>query len=155
MSLFAFIGAASALHYDQITLRLANYDMADEECGIRDGYLFHIYKKHSLRKVGYISLRLGESPGLYYLGHIGYRVDEPYRGHGYAYQALKALAPLMRQEGLISVVITTDTDNWPSRKTCEKFGCVLESTVPVPQQYRVLCSGSPAKCRYVYFPFGR
>ena len=61
----------------------------------------------------------------------------------------------MREEGLNSVVITTDTDNWPSRRTCEKLGCVLESVVPVPEAYRILCSGSTAKCRYIFFPFGR
>lgn len=149
------IGSVGSLHNDQIVLRLSNAELYDEECGIEDGYLFYIYRRHSLRKIGYISLRLGESPGLYYLGHIGYRIDEPYRGNGYAAQACRLLTPVMRQEGLLSVVITTDTDNWASRRTCEKIGCVLESVVPVPEKYRIMCSGSPAKCRYIYFPFGR
>ena len=65
------------------------------------------------------------------------------------------MTPVMQQEGLQSLVITTDTDNWASRRTCEKIGCVLESVVPVPEAYRILCSGSTAKCRYIYFPFGR
>ena len=146
MSLLSWLGSAGSLHNEQIVLRLTNVEIADEECGIADGYLFHIYKRHSLRRIGYISLRLG---------HIGYRIDEPYRGHGYAAQACRLLAPVMRQEGLLSVVITTDTDNWASRRTCENIRCVLESVVPVPEQYRVMCSGSPAKCRYIFFPFGR
>ena len=155
MSLLALLSGASSLHNEQIVLRLTNYQVSDASCGIEDGYLFHIYKRHSLRKMGYISLRLGESRGLYYLGHIGYRIDEPYRGHGYAAQACELLNPIMREEGLLSVVITTDTDNWASRRTCEKIGCILESVVPVPEEFRVMCSGSTAKCRYIYFPFGR
>ena len=155
MSILSLLSGVGALHNDQIALRLTNYELSDAECGIEDGYLFHIYKRHSLRKIGYISLRLGESPGLYYLGHIGYRIDEPFRGHGFASQACRLLTPVMRRENLLSVVITTDPDNWASRRTCEKIGCVLESVVPVPEEFRIMCSGSPAKCRYIYFPFGR
>ena len=138
-----------------IDLRLSGEDVFNEECGIQDGYVFYIYKHHGLHKMGYVSLRLGESPSLYYLGHIGYRIDEPYRGNGFAAQACRLLTPVMRRENLLSVVITTDPDNWASRRTCEKIGCVLESVVPVPEEFRIMCSGSPAKCRYIYFPFGR
>ena len=155
MSLRFLLSPSISMANESITLRLTDYDVYDAECGIEDGYLFHIYKRRSLRKIGYISLRLGESEGLYYLGHIGYRIDEPYRGHGFARQACELMAPLMQDEGLRSVVITTDVDNLPSRRTCEKLGCVLESIVPVPDRFRAVCSGSPAKCRYLYFPFGR
>ncbi len=134
----------------EIDIRLTNQDIASDEVGIQDGYVFHIYKHHGLRKIGYVSLRLGESPSLYYLGHIGYRIDPPYRGHGYAEQACRLLNDLMLQHGLRSVVITADPDNIPSRRTCERLGCVLESIVPVPDAFRVLCSGSQRKCRYIY-----
>jgi RimJ/RimL family protein N-acetyltransferase len=98
-----------------------------------------------------VSLRLGESPQLYYLGHIGYRVEEPFRGHGYAARAVAALRPVLLGLGLHTVVITTDVDNVPSRRTCERLGCVLERVAPVPPQYRALCMDSPAKCRYILF----
>ena len=142
----------SRLHFSNgvIDLRLSGEDVASEECGIQDGYVFYIYKHHGLHKMGYVSLRLGESPSLYYLGHIGYRIDPPYRGHGYAQQACELLRPLMSEHGLRSVVITTDTDNIASRRTCEHLGCALESIADVPNEYRVLCSGSDRKCRYIY-----
>ena len=133
-----------------IDLRLSDEDVASEECGILDGYVFYIYKHHGLHKMGYVSLRLGESPSLYYLGHIGYRIDPPFRGQGYARQACELIRPLIREHGLRSVVITTDPDNIASRRTCERLGCVLESIVTVPDEYRVLCSGSESKCRYIY-----
>ena len=143
----------SRLHFTNgvIDLRLSAEDVVSEECGIQDGYVFYIYKHHGLCKMGYVSLRLGESPSLYYLGHIGYRIDPPYRGHGYARQACELLKPLMAEHGLRSVVITTDTDNLPSRRTCEHLGCTLESIADVPHEYRVLCSGSEKKCRYIFF----
>ena len=142
----------SRMHFTNgaIDLRLSGEDVFNEECGIQDGYVFYIYKHHGLHKMGYVSLRLGESPSLYYLGHIGYRIDPPYRGNGYARQACELLQPLMREHGLRSVVITTDTDNVASRKTCEHLGCVLESIADVPNESRVRCSGSEKKCRHIY-----
>ena len=56
----------------------------------------------------------------------------------------------MLEHGLRSAVITTDPDNFASRRTCEHLGCVLESVVDVPPAYRVLCSGSQRKCRYIW-----
>ena len=103
----------------------------------------------SRKSAGYVSVRLGESPELYYLGHIGYRVYEGYRGQGYAHQAVKRLIPLLHGLGLKSVVITTDVDNLPSRRTCEKLGCVLERIAPVPRKHQPACMMSKAKCRYI------
>ena len=49
-----------------------------------------------------------------------------------------------------SFVITTDTDNQPSIKTCERLGCVLESTVSVPKWCQREFAISAIKRRYVY-----
>ncbi len=134
----------------EIDLCLSDEDVRDAKCGISDGYLFYLYKHRTRKYVGYVSLRLGESPSLYYLGHIGYRIDQEYRGHGYAGKACRLIVPLMQQHGLRSVVITTDVDNIPSRKTCEALGCILERIAPVPAEYRAVCSGSRQKCRYIW-----
>jgi predicted acetyltransferase len=101
------------------------------------------------RKVGYVTIRIGESPQLFYLGHIGYRINEPFRGNGYAAKAVELLIPIIRRLGYKSMVITTDEDNIPSRKTCEKLGCVLEQIVKVPNMFLDLCMGSKTKCRYI------
>ena len=134
---------------EEIALVLTPEDVRDPRLGIEDGYTFDIFARRSLRRAGYVSLRLGESPALYYLGHIGYRVEPPFRGHGYAARACGLLAPLMRQLGLRSVCITADPDNAPSRRTCENLGCELESIVDVPSAYRAVCAGSTQKCRYI------
>lgn len=134
----------------EIDLVLSNEDVADAECGITDGYTFYIYKAKTRLYLGYVSVRLGESPALYYLGHIGYRVEAEHRGHGYAGRACRLITPLLRRLRLCSLVITTDVDNLPSRHTCERLGCSLERIAPVPAAYRAVCSGSTQKCRYIW-----
>ena len=135
---------------DQIELVLSNQDVADEACGIDDGYLFSIYRAKTRDYVGYVCLRLGESPALYYLGHIGYRIEEKHRGHGWAGRACALMLPLIRRLGMESVVITTNVENIASRKTCERLGCVLERIADVPPEQRTVCAGAPQKCRYIW-----
>lgn len=132
-----------------IELRLAERHVRDAACGITDGCLWDIRARGEASPAGYVSLRIGESPALYYLGHIGYRVYEGFRGHGYAARAVRLLYPAMRARGLRSVVITTNPENAASRATCRNLGCVLESTVSVPDAYREICMGAAHKCRYV------
>jgi predicted acetyltransferase len=133
----------------EIDLKLKERFGPDRAVGSTESLVYGIYPSGTREMIGYVSLRLGESPGLYYLGHIGYRVEDGYRGHGYAAEAVHMLLPLMRKMGLRTVVITTDTDNIPSRKTSERLGCVLERVVTVPPDYLSLCMMSPAKCRYI------
>ncbi len=141
----------NTLSGDGIRLELRERTLRDRSLGIKESLTYDILKAEGGIYLGYVSLRVGESPEIYYLGHIGYRVEEPYRGHGYARKAVEALLPLIEYLGFHTLSITTDTDNLPSRKTCEHLGCVLESIVAVPYQYRPLCMNSPAKCRYILF----
>ena len=134
----------------EIDLVLSHEDVRDPECGILDGYTFYLYRAKTRHYLGYVSLRIGESPALYYLGHIGYRIEESARGRHYACRACRLMEPLLKRLRLSTVVITTDVDNLPSRKTCERLGCVLERIAPVPPAYRTVCAGSTLKCRYIW-----
>ena len=150
MLLIDFLSSLRPLYRDQeICLVLSPEDVRDPELGIEDGYTFDIYQNRPRRRIGYVSLRMGESPALYYLGHIGYRVDAPYRGHGYAAKACGMLIPFLRELQLKSVCITANPENTPSRKTCERLGCQLEYIAPVPSAYRAVCAGAAYKCRYI------
>ena len=133
-----------------IMLRVSRRDETDEKCGIVDSYSFDIYECASKQYVGYVSIRIGDSPELYYLGHIGYRIEKSFRGHGYAFRACTLLIPFLQKMRLLDLVITTDPSNYPSVKTCLKLHCVLEQTVPVPEKYQPVCSGSQAKCRFIW-----
>lgn len=68
---------------------------------------------------GEIALRVGEDASLFYLGHIGYHVDPPFRGHAAALRACRLCVPVFSKLGMRSFVITTDEDNLPSIRTCD------------------------------------
>ena len=127
----------------------------EKEMGFGRVYDYMIVPHGTHREVGRISLRMGESPCVYYFGHIGYHVDPPYRGNHYARRACALLRPLIALHGKSSVVITTDPDNWASRKTCLGLGCTLERTVAVPQEIRDRWEISAVKCRYIWRIDGR
>lgn len=134
----------------EVDLVLSNEDVADPVCGIVDGFTFYMYKARTRHYMGYVSLRMGESGGLYYLGHIGYRVEREYRGRHLAERSCRMMIPLLQRMNIRSLVITTNVENTPSRRTAERLGCELESIVAVPQEYRGICAGATHKCRYIW-----
>ena len=122
----------------------------DEDMEFGVNYDFMIAPHGKRREAGRISVRLGESPCVYYFGHIGYHIDPPFRGNHFARRACSLLKPLMLHSGKTSVVITTDPDNWASRRTCEGLGCELERTVNVPREIYSRWEISRVKCRYIW-----
>lgn len=58
----------------------------------------------------------------HWLGDIGYNIDIPFRGHNYAYKALKLIREKIINRGIDKVIITTHSDNIASQRTIEKFG---------------------------------
>ena len=98
---------------------------------------------------GGIALRVGNSLDLeLYVGHIGYNVYPPARGHHYAERSCRLLLGLARAHGLRRVWITCNPDNWASRRTCERLGCQLADIVAVPQDHPLYQRGDREKCRY-------
>ena len=69
--------------------------------------------------MGACNLRIGYTEGLYYGGHIGYSINEEYRGHHYAAKACKLLFTLAQRHEMSYLYITCNPDNLPSRKTLE------------------------------------
>ena len=112
--------------------------------------VFDIVEMSSGKVAGEIALRIGEGPGLFYLGHIGYHIDPPFRGQNGALHACRMVLPLLADMDMRSFVITTDDDNWASIRTCEKLGCSLEATVNVPLWCQAEFSISSRKRRYVF-----
>ena len=98
---------------------------------------------------GSISLRIGHNPNLdFYLGHIGYHVLPPARGHHYAERACRLLLPLARAHEHKTMWITCNPENAASRRTCERLGAKLIETVPVPRDNPLYSQGDREKCRY-------
>ena len=120
------------------------------ELGFGREMTWRITEHGSRREIGRITYRPGESPAVYFFGHIGYHIDPPWRGHHYAARACLLIAEFIRRSGKSSVVITTDPDNQASRKTCLALGCLWESEVPVDPALQKKYDISPRKERYIW-----
>ena len=83
--------------------------------------------------VGACDLRLGHNENIYYGGHIGYNVDEAYRGHHYAAKAVRLLKKQARKHGMGFVIITCNEHNAASARSCELAGCRYIETVDLPE----------------------
>jgi predicted acetyltransferase len=90
-------------------------------------YHFQMRQGDPPQEIGYIHLRTSLTPRLReFGGHIGYGVDEPFRGHRYAARACRLLFPLARRHGIDVLLITCDEANAASRRTCERIGGELQ-----------------------------
>lgn len=109
----------------------------------------YIITQHGLDKsIGTINLRVGMSDHLYYVGNIGYGVDEPFRGNHYASRACHLIKDVALAHDMNKVIITCNPDNVPSRKTCEKVGLTLLEIVDIPPHINLYQLGERQKCIY-------
>jgi predicted acetyltransferase len=69
------------------------------------------------------------------LGHIGYAVVPWRRGLGHATQAVRAVLPYARAQGLPYVEVTTDPDNFASQKVITANGGVLIEAFTKPAAF--------------------
>ena len=111
-------------------------------------YWYEIIPKALNKPVGKISIRLGDNYHSYYNGHIGYEVDEEYRGHGYSYQAAKMVLPVAKAYGMKRIYLVCDEDNIASYKTIEKLGAELVELVVPPKDYFGWYEGIPVQRIY-------
>ena len=139
------------LTFDQVTLRFVRMLPGDPAFGGVPAYHFRIWLADGL-DVGHINFRVGETPHiLVCAGHIGFEVRETCRGHHYALQACRAIAPFVRQL-YPAVTITCDPDNAASRRTIERLGAQFVDQVPVPPGDPQYLRGSREKRRYAWEP---
>lgn len=125
----------------------------DAEKGLVPAYYFWMRVRDAfepaLSIVGGIGLRVGHTRNLeMYMGHIGYTVHPPARGHGYARRAVRLLLPLARRLGISPLWITCNPENIASRRTCESAGGRLIEIVDLPEDHPAYARGERRKCRY-------
>jgi len=134
------------LESEEIKLVLERTAEADPVRNWVPAYYFKICDKQG-NILGHCDLRIGYSDGLYYGGHIGYAVDEEFRGHHYAAKACKLLFKLAEMHGMDHLYITCNPDNWPSRKTLEYLKGVLLETAELPEENDMRVNdGDTEKC---------
>ena len=108
-------------------------------------FLYNILVDH--KEVGRLTYRLGKDEDFILDGHIGYEIDEPYRGHHYAYHACMALKNKIKEYS-DHVLITCDIDNYASKKTIEKLGAIYLETKAIPKKLKDYYPGSTGKLVY-------
>lgn len=111
-------------------------------------YQFEMRYTETGEKIGQINLRIGNNENTMYGGHIGYDVDEKFRGRRYAARSLKLLFPLAKKHNINPLWITCNPENIASRKTCELAGGKLIEIVDLPPYNDQYQRGEKKKCRY-------
>lgn len=144
---FEFIDPGSLID-DDLELVVEKKVPADPVTGYAPAYQFQMKNTNNGESIGYIHLRIGNSEKLFYGGHIGYGVDEKFRGHHYAARSCQLLFPLAKRHGLTTIWITCNPDNTASRKTCEYASGVLIDIVDLPPDNDQYLRGDRQKCRY-------
>lgn len=101
--------------------------------------------------IGNCDLRLGDSDITEILGHVGYSIQEEYRGHHYAVHACQLMCDYARRANMNHLDITCDIDNYPSIRTCERLGAEKIATIDVPDGFKTYddtpCCGKKYKYR--------
>lgn len=134
---------AAGLAHGKVQLRFVKTFPGDAALGHVPYYHFRILVAGNL-DVGHINFRVGNTAHVRtWAGHIGYEIAETFRGHGFAGQACRALAPFAR-DFYAEVTITCDPDNLASKRTIEKLGARFVDEVLAPPDER----GARAKVRY-------
>lgn len=122
--------------FDQITSGPMTLQITEKVPAGPDGLPFYFYDiLVDDAPVGKISIRIGANFHTYYNGNIGYEVDEPHRGHGYARAACRMILPVARHHGMTSLYITCAESNIASYRTIEGLGAELLEICEVPREY--------------------
>lgn len=139
------------LAFGDVTLQLAKVVAGEASRGIVPFYHFNVLLADGTR-VGHLNFRVGDTDHVRIAaGHIGFEILEEHRGHGYAAQASRAVAPFIRQF-YETVTITCDPDNHASARTIERLGAAFVDEVAVPPGDPHFQRGSRRKRRYRWKP---
>jgi predicted acetyltransferase len=135
----------------EVVLRFVKVVPGEPARGVVPYYHFRILLAGG-SDAGHINFRVGDTEHVQVCaGHIGFVVKESFRGHGYALQACRAIAPFVRSV-YPSVTITCNPDNLASRRTIERLGASFLDEVAVPPQDPGYQSGARRKRRYRWVP---
>lgn len=143
------------LDFNFLTDQVIDLRVHQKVLGIKDklyvpAYKYHIYLHNTEILIGYIDIRIGNTPGLLYGGHIGYTILEDFRGHKYAQRACELIFNVGLQHGLNKLFITCAPNNIPSRKTLENLGLKLIGILDLPKHNEMYIEGKRIVCVFEY-----
>lgn len=117
--------------------------------GYSPEYKFKILIHNTNDVIGHINLRTGNMEKVVkYIGHIGYGIKEGYRGNKYSAKACKLIKEVAKENGLDSIIITCNPDNYASRSICEYIGANLIEIIDIPKTSDAYSMSETKKCRY-------
>lgn len=85
--------------------------------------------------IGTCSAKLGFNDVLFFIGNVGYEIDENYRGNGYAGEAVELLKQLFKVNHFDKIYITNAPNNNSSRRVCEKLGAQFLGIFEIPEDH--------------------
>lgn len=92
-------------------------------------------------KIGHCDLRIGHNDKTYIGGNIGYRIDEPYRGHHYAAKACALLFKQAKKHNMDYLIITCIPTNAASSRTCQIAGGEYVEIADIPEDNEMYSEG--------------
>lgn len=115
-------------------LNLLAYETKNLPIGWKPYYIYEI--EVDQQDVGRIVLREGTNQERYFDGHIGYSIDEEYRGHHYSREACLLLFDEARKKGFQELMITCSPDNIASKKIIESLPFVFIEEKAIPKHLK-------------------
>jgi len=131
---------------DTLTLKLIETCVGDDK--VIPFYYYEIYLKSISNSIGKISIRIGYNEHSYFNGNVGYEIDEPFRGNGYAKIAVMMTYSVARFHGMTHLIISCDEDNHSSKSVINKLGGVHIETILPPKSYVFYYDGIPKHSIY-------
>jgi tagatose 1,6-diphosphate aldolase len=131
----------------EVALQLEQRLTAEQSDWGVPAYVFGIMAKGE--RAGRVSLRVGETEWIrLYTGHLGYAVDEAFRGRALALAGSRLVLPLAATHGLDPLWITCHPGNAPSIRIIEALGATYLETVDLPPDHPAFANGERQKRRY-------
>lgn len=131
---------------DTLTLKLIETCIGDDK--IIPFYYYDIYLNSISCPVGKISIRIGYNEHSYFNGNIGYEIDEPFRGNGYAKIAVMMTYSVAKFHGMTQLIVTCDENNYSSKRVISKLGGTHIETITPPKNYVFYYDGIPKQSIY-------
>ena len=136
---------------EEIDLVFIRYGPANLEKAYVPAYHFSINLKSNNMAIGHLNLRLGTNENIRkYIGHIGFGINENYRGNKYAAKACYLIKDLIIQNKIKPVWITANPDNVASIKTLLNIGAKYIDDVAVPKGHEMYQMGELKKSRFIW-----
>ncbi len=136
---------------NEVDLLLDKCSSGDHEKNYVPAYNFSILLSNSETSIGHLNLRIGTNKSITNcVGHVGFGIDEEFRGNGCAAKASDLIKNLILQHKLEPVWITANPENQASIKTLLKIGAKYVETVEVPINHEIYQLGEPRKCRFIW-----